>query len=464
MNRSRTLLLLAALFFVTSFGLHAQGTGETPYKIPPALTGTNGHILVGLQGGAILRGTAGDGVVTITDTVLAGSGLPANVSNVLALTMPDKQASPNLVIGLVSISTGPVELYGIIRSTDMGATWESLGSTAFGSPDLAVNTDWWYEPVSDFYWLDGMHGWLYGKRGIISTTDGGTTWHPLFTTDSVQMKIWGLAFEDANTGTAMMGPVANQYIMRTTDGGTTWRNAGLLAPKRLAAIDYVGGEYRALAFDRFQTSRNTSMYFSSDGTLFMPEYKPVIGREQSHMSELLWASPGSGYMVLRSGEIWETTNGGHAWTSVQNADSTSYPVPVSSSRGWGQRSMILDNSSIVHVSTVSNNGSIYRLLDWPLAIASVDAAQSSVAALQTWPNPVSGALQVAFHTKTAGSVTLELVDAMGRTVLTRRMGQSVAGDHQTRLSTDGIPQGAYRLVVYGDGAAGVASTPVTILR
>jgi hypothetical protein len=462
MNR---ILYLLPLFLLICTTLNAQ---ETNFRIPPALEGNNGRVLVGMQGGTMYVGMPNptDSAVTLIDSLKPGAGLPDSLTDFWAFSMPDKENAPMLVMALVSYTDQDTLHYGIMKSTDMGASWTLSMPPQLRRTNFPVLKSWWTQPLSKFKWLDVNTGWLYGKRGILRTTNGGADWEIMNTqTDST---IWEMDFKDADNGAGVIGPAGTLKFMKTTDGGRNWSFAATsLGPKRVAQLDYRGGEYRALGFDRFQTSRNTTMYFSNDGFLWDPENKPVIVREQSHMSEIVWAAVNAGFMVLRSGELWATVDGGHTWEPEQNADSTAFPIP---SFGWGQKSIMLDGNDIVHVVTTSNNGSIYRLLHWPVTVT-VSAPEKHPlqpgVAVSAWPNPTSDQLHVRYRIDQAAGVTVTLVDQLGRVVLRRDVASRAAGEHQLTLDATGLPAGLYRLLLGSSATpAGTAppSVPVTVVR
>ena len=70
---------------------------------------------------------------------------------------------------------------------------------------------------------------------------------------------------------------------------------------------------------------NTYMSFSSDGvrwTIKSNTFYYNITRGQTAMSELLWAGNNNGCMALRSGELWQTIDGGLHWTIAHDAEDT----------------------------------------------------------------------------------------------------------------------------------------------
>src|SRR6202022_3518513 len=94
----------------------------------------------------------------------------------------------------------------ILRTTDLGATWvqQFSGTTPF---------------LAGVAFTDANTGTAVGGNGtILRTTDGGTNWVEQSRRTTTQT-LNGVSFTDANTGTAVG---EKGTILRTTDGGTTW--------------------------------------------------------------------------------------------------------------------------------------------------------------------------------------------------------------------------------------------------
>jgi photosystem II stability/assembly factor-like uncharacterized protein len=69
--------------------------------------------------------------------------------------------------------------------------------------------------------VDSRTGFAVGQQNIVlGTTNGGISWRILHDADRTLGGLHGVAFTDANRGTA----VSNRGIWRTTDGGATWHS------------------------------------------------------------------------------------------------------------------------------------------------------------------------------------------------------------------------------------------------
>ena len=469
--RSTPYLLLAALACIlwAPAAVHAQQF-ETKYFIPPALTGSNGRALVGTQSGKIYRAITGiTGKLTL-DTSAPSLEIPSEVRSVWALSIPNPKTTPDLVVGLISYDTGAAAHYGIIRSTDFGTTWTLQKPDAFLSSAFPVLNDWVTQPLADIIWLeDGMHGWAYGRTGIVRTTDAGLTWEMMRADGADVANIWALEFKSPTEGVAAIGGRGEQKFNSTTDGGRTWtvENTSTLLPLRAVHIDYVGGEYRMLAYDRFQTQRNGFIYTSTDGMDWgssLVRRDISIVREQTSMSEIFWADSAVGFIVLRSGDIFRNTEATRrvSWINIQPADSVAYPVNPNA--GWGQRSILLDNSSIVHVSTNSKTGAINRFEQWlvQLSAAPEDSHAPTGRSISIAPNPAMGTAVVQLELLRPSALAISIIDPLGRRILRKDLPGVAAGSLRFGLDISGLSAGAYRVVVTTEG--GIISSPLLVVE
>lgn len=464
--------------------LFAQG-GETPIRIPPALTGRDGKVLLGIARGVIYKSTVKpDKGLALEDSIKAGqAGLPDSLDGVWYFSMP-RPSDKNYVMGLASIKNNGAKKYCLIHSSDFGASWTVTEPPALADTQFTVTTSFWLQGLGKMLWLDdGMHGWIYGKKGIVATTDGGATWQvQLRTVASTQEGynegVWALAFRDAQNGVATIGIPANMKFQRTANGGASWTPSTGSAPEllRVVQVDWVNNEYRAFCFDRNQLSSNGWFYFSTDGgTSWGTQAKriPGIAREQSYMSELIWVGHQQGFMVLRSGDIFRTDYkvippnpqyAGNNWTKIQVADSAAYPIPVGPGSGWGQKTIWMKdqagNDILVHASTLRADGNLYRLLAWGielLASAPIDPTFTEELHLSAYPNPAIGTSELQFQLSAPEAGIVVVVDPLGREVLRRDLGLMNAGQQRVALDVATLPAGMYRYVLQlGERRAGGA--------
>ena len=103
-----------------------------------------------------------------------------------------------------------------MRTTDGGASWDSLGTTGDA-------TRWW-----SMYFRNATEGWLAGAANnssngvILYTDDAGTSWTEQYRTPVTTIyQLYGIHFADDMNGWAVGGNFRD-IIVHTTDGGATW--------------------------------------------------------------------------------------------------------------------------------------------------------------------------------------------------------------------------------------------------
>lgn len=158
-------------------------------------------------------------------TMITGS-TPKGVCN---FTAPD--ATHLFAVGRAN---GPSHM---LVSSDGGATWESKDLTQ------------WFNMVIDAHFVSPTEGIVagMGKNGarctILRTTDGGTTFDPVFTSTTGGSLCWKLSFPSANIGYVAVQDTAGGpgTFGKTTDGGLTWQELPLpMTSKPKSAYSAIG--------------------------------------------------------------------------------------------------------------------------------------------------------------------------------------------------------------------------------
>jgi len=95
----------------------------------------------------------------------------------------------------------------------------------------------------------------------------------------------------------------------------------------------------------------------------------------------------------------------------------------------------------------------FRFLGEPGVSAEPEALPADRVALAApYPNPVAaGGLQVAYGLPTGGTVRLDVVDVLGRTVAVLADGDAAPGQHTVTLAVDGLASGVYVLRLTAEG-------------
>lgn len=478
--------------------LHAQDcrgeSTEIPWVIPPAIAGVDGDLNVAAPGRVYIGGRDGKiqiwdlslGTLSSSTTKSPGDGLPANVTGIWDIAT----TSQVNVVALVTYTGAGGEWYGFLRSSDAGDSWTLVEPAALRIARFASVegkkvsiTDWtgnyFRVPLNNMEWLkDGMHGWAWGRQGVVRTTDGGATWSVAYDTLDATPRlgspdysaVWGLAMRSSTEGVAVIGPRIGGSLMYTIDGGATWFKSQSLTVERLADLEEIGGEYRALVFNGQEREQNARYLVSENGTSWSPkpELKRLMKSETVYPSEALWVNRETGFVIQRQGEIWRTNDAGDTWAQAQTIDSQYDTVfwgdgtsiagtgtpPFYEYAGYAQRSIIVRDDFgdpyVVQVITDNCVGTIRPYVPvWFIGeeFSSVAERSTSTLNLSIVPNPVSTECRVGFTLDSPASVVARMVDARGVEVSEAVEATLLPGDQELTLDVDGLPSGMYRVLV-----------------
>ncbi len=141
----------------------------------------------------------------------------------------------------------------LYRSTDFGATWDSLSTPAFRSPcDIQIVPD---DPLN--IWVgDGITGTGFGQ--IFQSLDGGLTFQRRFVS-MLGSEIPALAVAPLDTRLGIGTQWSHGGVVRTTDGGTTWST--ISTAQTAWGATFAPDDPGAVAFGLFSTGIG---YFSTN--------------------------------------------------------------------------------------------------------------------------------------------------------------------------------------------------------
>ena len=124
------------------------------------------------------------------------------------------------------------------------------------------------------------------------------------------------------------------------------------------------------------------------------------------------------------------------------------PHPVSGGRGWTAQLAFARVGSTTYGQQV---------------VADESGPAPAALALTAGPNPTRGALALSFTLPTPTEATVEIVDALGRSVLWQALGAQPAGAGSARLDLSGLAAGVYSVRLAAGGAV-QASVRVSVVR
>jgi len=173
----------------------------------------------------------------------------------------------------------------ILRTTDGGATWQAQS--------VGTNNVLWA-----IRFLDANTGIVLGDNGtILRTTDGGAHWS-VQPTDT-HASLWAVSFPDVRTGFVVGDRGA---VLRSVNGGITWQT--------LHDEDFTMGGLRGVAFT--DANRGTAvsamgLWRTTDaGATWQVQFAPSVGR----INGIAFTDPNTAMAVGNNGLILRTTTAG----------------------------------------------------------------------------------------------------------------------------------------------------------
>jgi photosystem II stability/assembly factor-like uncharacterized protein len=338
---------LRALGFILMAALSAHPAAATDYGFSWAHPRPQGNSLGGAAFESDLVGYAvGDRGVVVKTT-------DGGVSWTLVSTFP--QSATDLEDVLV---TGPGQLLavgdppGIFRSVNGGATW-----TAVANPSTARLRD-----------IEVVTGTMLGAVGdggqVLRSPDGGLTWSLVGSAGSTVMEQLWL---DASNG-YVTGP---HLVRRTGDGGATWSPVpGITEPSFESFNEAFATDPQHLfILSDFHLYRSVNGG-TSWSTVFLPGSFAYAGN-----TVVLGPQHFITVTNLEGAEIFETVNGGDAWTRLTFGTAPGF--------------LDLDRLPGGTLITVADNGDIYRSTDdgahWANTIDAVPSRRQKLGGLAVGP-------------------------------------------------------------------------------
>ena len=275
----------------------------------------------------------------------------------------------------------------ILKTTNAGSTWESQSFAGLGF-------------ISHICFVDVNTGFActYNSYKILKTTNGGSNWQEVFTASA---PITGIAFIDANTGTAVGGTTtgSNAFIIRTTNGGNNWTN------------------------NNFNNNNIPRLY------------------------SVTYLNPNIGYIAgggLAGGvsSILKTTNGGVNWyfqtTNVNN----------------GLMGSFFTNVNIGYA--VGYNGTILKTTDGGGTLLGINPESNQIpeqfSLAQNYPNPFNPSTIIKFDIAKTGFVTLKIYNILGKEIKTLVNEKLDAGSYSISWNANDFQSGVYfyRIAIHSD--------------
>ncbi|MGB3542312.1 T9SS type A sorting domain-containing protein [Rubrivirga sp.] len=180
-----------------------------------------------------------------------------------------------------------------------------------------------------------------------------------------------------------------------------------------------------------------------------------------------WSFSGDG----AAGEFWSQENIDGQGTPLIPSDKKAVIAAPAVDLEAGERTVL--DAAVLFARGADRLDSIVRLLevsdaaqayyeDGGLAVSDEAVPSRPGLALETYPNPASSRVEVAFALPVAGPVRLAVYDVLGRQVAVLEDGLVAAGEHRRALEVERLAPGVYVVVL--EGAEARASRTVTVVR
>ncbi len=363
----------------------------------------------------------------------------------------------------------------LFRSTDKGRNWTLTGVEGWAPRDLVVAGPEGSAYVDAFErTADGV----YIASGLLRSTDEGATWQGVRTS-----ALTPSAMEVDSNGDVYIGyEDTNPHLIRSTDRGVSWRNFSPDSlPGRVAAISMLRPGEVMIATSAGSLFAYRKMG-SSTLTLQNVNVRGTVNRIiRTGAGSLLASSAGTG--VIRStdeGETWSTANVGlpsPIVATLQTASDGSALVAgryfgifrsIDGGLTWRRAGDGLTDSSVVDLG-LGPDGALYASTATGgifasttlAAVTSPIAGSDHDARLDIVPNPAAGVATLRYHAKGSGPATITITDPLGREVMRLADADAIDGARSLPLNLSTLVDGVYFCRVDQGGASSAMKIVVT---
>ncbi len=300
-------------------------------------------------------GSVGGGIWKTTNAGGTWKPLDDFMANLAVSTLIIQPGAPDTIYAGTGEGFSNVDALqgaGIFKSTDGGATWPQLPSTA----------------TADFYFVnrlvsspDGVVLLAGTRTGLFRSTDGGSTFNSVLSV-SDGLGVLDVAFHPTD-GTRAVASGGNGNAWFTVDAGSTWRPATGLPGAGRIEVAYVPSTPSNLY--AVVDVANGTVYKSGDGgasfaSVSVPAHLASPEGDQGWYNNAIWVDPTNADVLVIGGiDLWRSTDGGLTWNQIsdwRNSPNSAHAdhhaiVSLPSFDGSTNRTVVFGNDGGVYSTT-----------------------------------------------------------------------------------------------------------------
>ncbi|MBL0174648.1 MAG: T9SS type A sorting domain-containing protein [Ignavibacteria bacterium] len=355
------------------------------------LTGTPVACLAIDSTGTLYAGTKGAGISVSGDQGGAWRHAYGQNAAVACLIVSDRN----------EVFAGVEGVPALLQSHDAGANWTQVGSFPAAVTALAMDT----------------RGILYaGAQTMFNSEDHGMSWngwYPFKHPSVIQAVTTNVAWEVFAISTAK-----RDVISRSTNNSNHWDESFLDKGCRTLAVNAAGNIFAGTDSGMYKSLDNGDTWKQMNAGLGARQIRSiVIGRKNA-----LYAGTDAG--------VYGSADHGVSWTEVGQGLT-----------GVAVNALVVSPAGVLYAGTEDG---IFRIVAPTTAVDGEQATPAQTfALLESFPNPVTASATVTFRLRTASTVSLSIVDALGRVVATLADDALPAGAHERRWTAGDLPGGLY---------------------
>ena len=286
--------------------------------------------------------------------------------------------------------------------------------------------------------FDLNKGWaqgdpISGEFEMYTTTDGGTTWTPVpgANIPNPLSGEYGLVDLYATVGNNTIFFGTNKgRVFKSTDGGLNWTasTTGLTDIHEIAFANANEGLVRKDT-DLYRTKDGGTTWaavaYSGSGSLYLSDMKYVPGTTATYVST------GAGDSQLGLSGSSYSIDGGTTWVDYDN--------------GFQRTALAFFSPTVGYAGGFNTDATTNGIFKFTGTVISGISNKEFSKNIKVFPNPSNGLVNVELSKVNGGEVSINVTDALGRSVFAKEV--AVKGAYSTQLDLSNLKAGVYMLQV-----------------